>query len=260
VRDARLIEALLKLLRGADPGLQMAAVWALGRVGGERARPALRQLLDSPYKTMRAQVARALGLLGDDQSADRLLAMFGAETDPALRVAYGSAIAALGRQDAIPGLLELLRQLGSDPDSGHRRREAALGVATLIGRDDAALQLWRRMHDQPGDTLGGVLLAVRTRLARPTVCKVSPQPMPELLERCAFAFAGNDFDAGVAALREVIAAVRPEAFTAQAWTVLTEADTALRQFGATRREYILLAVHALHVGLASVPKNTGGNP
>lgn len=249
VRDERLIEALVKLLRGADPGLQMAAVWALGRAGDEFAKPALRELLDSPYRTMRAQVARALGLLGDRESSDTLLAMFRAESDPALRVAYGSAIAAMGRRDAIPDLLDLLRELDGSPDFAHRRREAALGLATLIGRDDAALQLWRRMHDQPGDTLGGVLLAMRPRLAKVGVSKLAPQLMRNLVDRCAFTFARDDFNSGVTGLCDVIGEVRPEAFTTDARTVLTEADRMLRQVGAARHEYILLAVHALHVGL-----------
>ena len=254
VRDPRLAQALMKLLRGADPGLQMAAVWALGRIGGEAAKPILRQLLDSPYRSMRAQVARALGMLGDTESAARLLAMFRAESDPALRVAYGSAIAALGRQDAIPGLLDLLRDLGNDPETDHRRREAALAVATLIGRDDAALQLWRRMHDRPGDTLGGVMLAMRSRLSRPGVGRLEPQPMRSLVERCAYAFAGDDLEAGIAHLRSVIDAVWAEAFTAEAWAVLVETRAALAQFGTTRREYVLLAVHSLHVGLAAAAR------
>ncbi len=257
VRDPRLTDALIKLLHGADPGLQMAAVWALGRVGGISATPALRELLDSPYRSMRAQVARALGTLGDTESSDSLLAMFRAESDPALRVAYGSAIALLGRRDAIPGLLDLLRELGSEPTAEHRRREAALAVATLIGRDDAALQLWRRMHDQPGDTLGGVMLAVRSRLSHVGVTKLEPQAMRTLVQRCAYAFAGDNMDGGVAELRLVIDAVRAEAFTGEAWAVLTETHSALEQFGSSRREYILLAVHALHVGLVGSDHTAG---
>ena len=251
VRDPRLTEALVKLLQGADPGLQMAAVWALGRVGGTSAAPALRGLLDSPYRSMRAQVARSLGTLGDTESSQRLLEMFRQESDPALRVAYGSAIALLGRQDAIPGLLDLLRELGGEPEAQHRRREAALAVATLLGRDDAALQLWRRMHDQPGDTLGGVLLAVRNRLSDAAVAKLRPQAMRALVERCAYAFAGDHMDSGVTDLLAIIEAVRAEAFTAEAWTVLTEAHSSLGQWAAQRREYILLAIHALHVGLVT---------
>lgn len=248
VRDPRLSDALIKLLSGADPGLQMAAVWALGRIGGDKAKPALRELLDSPYRTLRAQVTRALGMLGDVESAERLLAMFRDESDPALRVAYGSALAALGRQEAIPGLLELLRELGSTVETEHRRREAALAVATLLGRDDAALQLWRRMHDRPGDTLGGVMLAMRGRLARVGVSKTGPEAMRAMVERCAYAMAADDFARGVAELMVVIEATEPAAFTAEAWTVLAEAHAALAQYGTSRREYAMLAVHALHVG------------
>jgi len=53
LRDPRLTDALLKVVRAADPGLQMAAVWALGRIGDPKAAPTLRQLLDSPYRTLR---------------------------------------------------------------------------------------------------------------------------------------------------------------------------------------------------------------
>ena len=260
VRDPRLTEAVIKLLQGADPGLQMAAVWALGRVGGTSATPALRELLDSPYRSMRAQVARSLGTLGDTESSDRLLAMFRGESDPALRVAYGSAIALLGRRDAIPGLLDLLRELGGEAAAEHRRREAALAVATLLGRDDAALQLWRRMHDQPGDTLGGVMLAVRSRLSQDGVTKLEPKSMRALVERCAYAFAGDKMEAGVADLRLVIEALRADAFTADAWAVLTQTHICLEQFGTKRREYILLAVHALHVGLAGTEARVTARP
>ena len=251
VRDPRLTEALIKLLRGADPGLQMAAVWALGRVGGDTAAPVLRQLLDSPYRSMRAQVARSLGMLGDVASAPRLLEMFQNETDPALRVAYGSAVASLGRRDAIPGLLALLRELGSAPENEHRRREVSLAVATIIGRDDAALRLWRRLHDEPGDTLGGVMLAIQLRLAQSRVSKMEPRAMRELVERCAYAFAAGEMEKAVASLRSIMDAVHATPFAPEAWTVLTEMQRAMNQGGIAQGEYVMLAVHALHVGLMS---------
>jgi HEAT repeat protein len=101
----------------------MAAVWALGRTADDTAKPALRDLLDSPYKLMRAQVARALGFLNDQDSSDHLLQLFQDESDPALRVAYASALAALARPGVLPGLLELLHDLGPDANALHRRRE-----------------------------------------------------------------------------------------------------------------------------------------
>ena len=249
VRDSRLAEALIKLLRGgADPGLQMAAVWALGRINDPAALPVLRALLDSPYRSMRAQVARALGMLGDGPSADRLMAMFRDETDLSLRVAYGAAVSSLARQDALPGLLQLLRELPDAPEDQQRRKEASLAVATLVGRDDAALLLWRRMHEDEADTLGGTMLAIRQRLAN-AVPTGEWQAMNQRVERCAYAFAAGDFEPGVGELREILTCVRAEAFTAEAWAVLAEAQSALGDFGPSRREYVMLAVHSLHVGL-----------
>ncbi len=253
VRDPSLTRALIRLLDGADPGLQMAAIWALGRLNDPDALPVLRPLLDAPYRTMRAQAARALGMLKDTDSSAQLLAMFRAETDPALRVAYGSAIASLGVRSAIPALLDLLRDLGNDTASEHRRREAALAVATLIGPSDDALLLWRRMNDQPGDTLGGVLLAICQRLGDAQGAEGRAQ-MKALIERCAYALAGEEWESGVRDLQAVIRAVCSSAYSPESWTVLAEAQSAMELFGVKRREYILLAVHALHVGASAKPR------
>lgn len=248
VRDPRLLDALTQLLHNADPGLQMAAVWALGRMGDERACPALRVLLDAPYRTLRAQAARSLGMLADHESAEKLIRLFRSETDVALRIAYGSAVASLNRAESLGDLLQLLRELASDQDS-HRRREVSMAIATLVGQDEAALRLWRRMHDEPGNTLAAVLLAMRQRLSQGSAGSFPPATMRELIERCAYAFAGDDFEAGTADLITVIDAVKPDAFTAEAQSVLADSRQHLCQHGGARREYIMLATHALHVGL-----------
>ncbi len=260
LRDPRLTDALIKVVRAADPGLQMAAVWALGRIDDDRALPTLRTLLDSPYRTLRAQVARALGMLNDVESADRLMSMFRSEKDQAVRVAIGSALASLGRLDTAPGLLELLRDLGADTSADDipadtRRREVSLAIATLLGRDDQALRLWRRMHDYPGDTLGGTMLALRSRLTASHAAKNDPIELRKQVERSAYAFAADDLAGGTTLLLQILDSVHPESFTAEAWCVLTECRAALQNFGITRREYVLLAVHALHVGFAHLKNN-----
>ena len=48
--------------------------------------------------------------------------------------------------------------------------------------------------------------------------------MRALVERCAYAFAGDKLEAGVANLRLVIKALWADAFTADAWAVLPEAQ------------------------------------
>jgi len=255
LRDPRLTDALIKVVRAADPGLQMAAVWALGRIGDPKAFPILRPLLNSPFRTLRAQVARALGMLNDAESGDRLMAMFRVEPDAAVRVAMGSALASLGRKDVIPGLLTLLRELGDGetPDNipaDSRRREVSLAIATLVGRDDQALLLWRRMHGQGGDALGGTMLALKDRLV--ATHERQADVLAAEMNACAYAFAGDDLPRGVAHLLRVIAAVHSESFATEAWCVLSECRPALEQFGARRREYILLAAHALHAGFSPV--------
>ncbi len=253
LRDPRLTDALIKVVRAADPGLQMAAVWALGRIGDARALPVLRPLLDSRYRTLRAQVARALGMLGDTDSGPRLLAMFGDEADPAVRAALGSALASLGQTDALPGLLALLHDLGKgEPadavSSESRRLEVSLAVATLVGRDDQALRLWRRMHDQTRDTLGGTMLALLRPMARAHATD-QPAKLNDTITTCAYAFAADDLPAGLGHLLSVLELVQARAFHETAWAVLIDAGQALRAYGVSRREYLLLAVHALHVGL-----------
>jgi hypothetical protein len=255
LRDPRLTDALLKVVRAADPGLQMAAVWALGRISDPKALPVLRQLLDSPYRTLRAQCVRALGMLNDSESADRLLAMFRSEPDVAVRVAIGSALASLGDKQAVPGLLSLLSELGDtgqvdDIAANLRRREVSLSIATLLGRDDQALRLWRRMHGQPGDTLGGTMLALRTRLAAHHLSQHKDSDLTAQVERCAYAFAADNLAGGTAILLGILAGLRAEAFNPETWCVLAECRAALDQFGINRREYLLLAVHALHVGIS----------
>ena len=47
-----------------------------------------------------------------------------------------------------------------------------MAIATLVGQDEAALRLWRRMHDEPGNTLAAVLLVV---VARPYFNRPGPQ-------------------------------------------------------------------------------------
>lgn len=124
-----------------------------------------------------------------------------------------------------------------------------MAIATLVGQDEVALRLWRRMHDEPGNTLAAVLLAMRQRLSHESTGSFPPATMRELVERCAYAFAGDDFDTGTADLITVIDAVKSEAFTAEAQAVLADARQTLSQHGCIRREYIMLATHALHVGL-----------
>jgi MFS family permease len=248
-RDPRLTAAVVKMLQEADSDLRTTAAWALGRMGDPDACAALRPLLTSAYPLLRARVARSLGTLNDQQSADEIVAMFRQETDPGLRVAYVAALAALGSTDAAGDILAFLRQV----DNLSTRREASLALATLVGRDVQALRLWRRMHDQPGDTLGGVMLGLRRRLTHPTIAMQDPRQLEQTLDHCARALAREDMTQGARDLQTIARSVNPQAYSPVAWVILQDACDALNQFGTSRVEYIFLAVHTLHVGLVQHP-------
>ncbi|MCC6191478.1 MAG: MFS transporter, partial [Anaerolineales bacterium] len=126
--DARVAEALANVLAGEEPALSVVAAWALGRLGDERGVPALRAALsDSPYRSVQAHSARALGTLEDAGSTALLLERFERESDHGLRMAYAAALGKLGETQAVGPLLAFLRTR-RDPSA---RKELALTLARL---------------------------------------------------------------------------------------------------------------------------------
>ena len=127
--DDRLIDALAKVLRQSEPALGVAAAWALGRLGDPRALDVLRDGLDSPYRSIRAHCARALGTLGDETVVPQLLEYLETEPDFQQRMAYGATLGKLRVQASIPKLLSLLAQC---PDL-ESQQTTALSIGRIIG-------------------------------------------------------------------------------------------------------------------------------
>jgi len=239
-RDPRLTAAMVELLDEADQDLRPTVAWALGRMGDHGAAPALRGLLDSPYQLLTAQAARALAMLGDSGSSDRILDLFRAEPDPALRTAYASALGGLGRDDVIDELLAFLHDTPSDAS----RREVSLAIATLLGKDEQALRLWRRAHDHPGDTLGGVMLGLQRRWRQ----SPNHRELQSLAGRCARAFGHENLPEAIELLCELVRQLDFARLKPGSAAVVRESAARLQQYGPQRREYAALLVHALHVG------------
>ena len=62
----RLTSALIEILNGTELSLSNVSAWALGRIGDPEAVAALRDRLDSDYRSVQAHCARALGTLKDE--------------------------------------------------------------------------------------------------------------------------------------------------------------------------------------------------
>ncbi|MCC6683402.1 MAG: MFS transporter [Phycisphaeraceae bacterium] len=242
-RDPRLTEAMIRALTEGDPDLRMTAAWALGRMGDPAAIEPLRQALDSDYPLLRARAARALGTLSDRASSDKLLQLFLHEEDAGLRVAYGAALGQLGRQDAVEPLLDFLCRESDE----RARREISLAVAMLLTSDEHALRLWRRMHDNPGDTLGGILLGLKRRLPAITSLCDDPTRLSALLEQCARAFGHYDLPVAVNLLKQIVPMLRLSVFSPTSQTVIRAGMQQLEAHGHDRLADVFLLVHTLHM-------------
>ena len=246
----RLIDALIAVLVGGTPDLSPAAAWALGRLGDERAVEPLRRALVSGYPLLEARSARALATLGDTQSASLVLDRFRNVRDSDLRLAYAAALGALRMSDALAELLAFLR--ATEEEGG--RAELALAVATIVGSEETFIRLWRQMRGEFGTAGARAALALKKKAGK------NEKELQDALEGCADALARNDAVGSAESLQDVMARV-PEAETREACRiVLDECSERLKEHGGARREYILLALHAVNVALTcrcSRPRRAG---
>ena len=258
--DGRLVQALVDILRGDEPDLSVAAAWALGRLGDPLAIPALREALDSDYPLLASRSARALATLGDEKSAPVFLDRFQETDDPGMRLAYGLSLGRLGCREAANELMVFMDSL----EKPSARREMALALACLVGDERRFVRLWRRLRSDPGTASSQTLFAIQRRFHRflpqeDTVSAVmggSEQKM-----------AHADLDQGVVLLSWLIVQFMglipdpPQAHASQEQSidestriVLEGCATGLDRFGASRPEYLALALHALDAALTRMEK------
>jgi hypothetical protein len=215
------------------------AAWALGRMGDRDAIPALRQGLASQYRSIQAHSARALGTLGDEESAPLLLERLRTESDRGLRIAYSSALGNLKVSEAIPTLFEILAQTENEG----ARLELALALARMIGHEHHFIRLVRQMRNDKSTALSQMITAIQRRL-KPEVEVIGP-----IMSECAEAFARNNHEQGIALLNRVITMLPFDLYTPEARTILRECSKRMDEFKTTHSEYLILALHALGVGL-----------
>jgi hypothetical protein len=253
-QNPRLTEAMIRVLTQGTPELRAAAAWALGRMGDKNAIPSLELMLDSPYPMLRSRTARALGTLGHTQGAPKILEMFHEEKDPGIAVGYISALAVLGQEQVMTQMLDFLEAV----EDQAIREETALAISSLLGKDVQAMRLWRRMFTDPGDTLGGIMIGLRKRLIHPHVAHADPIELGKHIDNCTQALARENYETGLAELRQIILGVRSNAFTPLAQLVFKKVEPALQTHGVARVEYLFLAVHTLHVGMTDAARNATG--
>ncbi len=238
--DPRLTEALAEVLNSKEPALSVIAAWALGRIGDQEALPDLREGLDAEYRSIRAHSARSLGSMGDVESVPLLLERLRSEKNEDLSVAFGSALGALGAKQATPDLLHLL-YLNQNEDG---RLELALALARLIGDEHHFIHLWRGMRTEPGTVASQAISTAKRRVGR----VVDDQALMDAMEDCAEVLAQDELEQGAASISRMIPMLPVDKAGKTVALILAECAVRLDEFGDGRREYLLLALHAMDEG------------
>jgi hypothetical protein len=241
--DPRLTAALVQVLQSRSPALSVVAAWAIGKMGAKDAAPALREALHSRYRSVQGYSARALASLGDRESASELLARFDHEPDDGLRVAYASALGKLGVTEAMPILLERL----ADCDDEAMGAELALAAARLLGNERGYIQMARAMRSQPGTTIAQTIAHLRRHLMR---VQRRGEAVTAGLNHIEATFAREQLDGGARAFGEWMEHLPAAWYRATGDAVVREVACKLQQYGYSRPEYVLLALHAVLEGLA----------
>ena len=240
--DPRLTEALVKVLNGTEPALSTIAAWALGRIGDEQALQPLRDGLNARHRSVQAYCARSLGILGDTEVVPLFVERLKLEADAGLQVAYASALGNLGATQAVERLLTLLWHC-QDPGS---RRELALALARIVGDGHHFVELSRRTQANTHAVISGAVTGLQEPLAE---VEIEGCDLAALLDDCSDALARQELERGVGLLCRVIRCLPREEFGPTDGKILQDCGQRLGDCGAERTEYLLLALHALHVGL-----------
>jgi hypothetical protein len=242
--DKRLVDALVEVLRGDEPALSVIAAWALGRVGDRRAIRPLRAALDARYRSIQAHCARSLASLGDVEIVPVLLERLATETDHGLELAYASALGQLGAGEAVGRILALLRVT----PSSDARLEVALALARIVGDEHYFIHLHRQVRGEAGTAASQAITTLKKKLSEyQGDDEVDLLPM---LDECAETLARRDMERGAALIGAVTCLLPTDELSDACGEILRECADRLKEFGAERLEYVILALHVMHAGFS----------
>lgn len=131
-------ELLVAQLESEDLEVRRSAIVALGRIGDERATPALVNMLDE--ESLAIEAANALAQIGDPEAVDGLLNLVG-NSDASIRQAVVSALNSVIPPSMSGRIIPLLHD--SDPNV----RESAVKIAGYFGYPQAASALLELSRD-----------------------------------------------------------------------------------------------------------------
>lgn len=235
--EPRLVKALTGILDGTELSLSVISAWALGRMGDDEALPALRNGMNSSYRSIQAHCVRSLGTLGDQESVPIFLSRIQSEKDKGLRIAYASALGNLHVREAVPHLLRLLEEIENEG----ARMELALSLARILGGEQPFIRVLRGLRNDRATTASQVLAAWKRKAG-----KGFDDELLSLIDQCANDFASGQIDQGALLLSQIIHRLpeKPDDDSVAA-QILAACAERLAEHKAAHFEYVLLTFFTL---------------
>jgi MFS family permease len=242
----KLIDSLCHILEDTQSDLSLSAAWALGKIGSEKAVESLRTALRSEYKLLRARSARSLAMLNDIESKDYMLEQLEIEDDPALKVAYCSALGNLGDERVLQQGRDLLRSSTSETS----KRELTLTLARIAGQENRFIRHWRKINSEPATNTAQAVLNLRRELNER---QSGDFAVRRTIVDCAEFYSRGDSKAGTKKICELAKMLEIASKLENINMIVTECVRALEEDPA-RLEYQILLIHCLHTGLRKTKK------
>jgi len=119
----------------------------------------------------------------------------------------------------------------------------ALAVARVVGAEDYFIRLLRQTRSEPGTPLAQAVGALKRKVIK--LAGSHPEPAVAL-DAGADALARQDLVAGAAHIQRLITLLPLDQLPPNRASVLRECGARLAEFGPSRLEYLLLALHGLN--------------
>lgn len=163
------------------------------------------------------------------------------ESDKGLQMAYASALGKLQVEEGVDQLLALLKETQNEG----ARMELALSLARLVGDEAHFIRLAREARADTGTATSQAVTALKKTIGK---ARLDSEEHLAVINDCADKLAREDLEQGVVLLGRLIQLLLPERFNETCVVVLQECAACLTEYQETRLEYILLALHIIHVG------------
>jgi hypothetical protein len=162
--------------------------------------------------------------------------------DAGLLTAYGSALGQLRAGEATEKLLSMLR---TSKDS-NARSELALALARIVGDEQHYIRLLRETNAEVGTGASQAISDLKEKLEDHPL---ESRNLLELMDECADTLARQDLEQGVPLMSQVILQLPVEQASEACRLILQDCAERLDEFGTTRIDYIVLALHTAKTAL-----------